>query len=50
MLLDYEISLKRKNNSNLDYYKSLGYDVNLDEFKVKVERSPKSKKILNILH
>ena len=37
MLLDNEVSIKRKNNSNLDYYKSLGYEVHLDEFKVQVK-------------
>lgn len=37
MLLTSEIFLKKKNNSNLEYYKSLGYDVQSDEFKVKIE-------------
>lgn len=36
MILDTEITIKRKNNSNLEYYKSLGYETDLDEFKINI--------------
>lgn len=36
MLLDKEVIIKRKNNSNLEYYNNLGYDTKSEFFYVKV--------------
>ena len=46
MLLSSEIILKKKNNSNLEYYKSLGYDVQSDEFTIKIEHLLKNSSAL----
>jgi len=37
MLISKEVVVKRKNNYNLDWYASLGYDVDQDYFIVKIE-------------
>ena len=46
MLLDKEVLVKRKNNSNLDYYKSIGYNIDSDYFLVKVEHLLKKSSVI----
>ena len=46
MLLDKEVLVKRKNNSNLDYYKSIGYNTDSDYFLVKVEHLLKKSSVI----
>lgn len=41
MLLDTEVIVKSKYNYDLDYYKSIGYNIDSEYFKVKIEHLPK---------
>ena len=42
MILDSEVLVKSKYNYSLDYYKSLGYNIEQDFFMVKIEDLPKN--------
>lgn len=41
MLLDKEVKVRSKYNYDLNYYKSLGYDIDSEYFLIKIEHLPK---------
>lgn len=49
MLLDKEVQVKTKYNYDLDYYTSLGYNIQSDFMTVKIEHLPKkSSTVVNV--